>query len=113
MPTERRLPAVTVIGRDPWRESRRSDSLILSIATLMRNDSPGNGCNRVLAHADQRRRRPIPHPSPVTHAAHELPFVDYLRLCFRWTRFPRLERYADRSDVREFLDVMSKGLEPF
>jgi hypothetical protein len=45
--------------------------------------------------------------------AHELPFVDYLRLCFRWAGFPRLERHADRSDVREFLDVMSKGLVPF
>jgi hypothetical protein len=45
--------------------------------------------------------------------AHELPFVDYLRLCFRWAGFPRLERHADRPDVREFLRVMSKGLEPF
>lgn len=45
--------------------------------------------------------------------AHELPFVDYLRLCFRWAGFPRLERYADRPDVRKFLEVMSKGLEPF
>lgn len=45
--------------------------------------------------------------------AHELPFVDYLRLCFRWAGFPRLERHADRPDVREFLKVMSKGLKPF
>ena len=45
--------------------------------------------------------------------AHELPFVDYLRLCFRWAGFPRLERYADRTDVREFLRVMGKDLEPF
>jgi hypothetical protein len=45
--------------------------------------------------------------------AHELPFVDYLRLCFRWAGFPRLERYEERPDVREFLEVMSKGLEPF
>ena len=45
--------------------------------------------------------------------AHELPFVDYLRLCFRWAGFPLLERYADRPDVREFLGVMGKGLEPF
>ena len=45
--------------------------------------------------------------------AHELPFVDYLRLCFRWAGFPRLERYADRPDVREFLQVMGKRLEPF
>lgn len=45
--------------------------------------------------------------------AHELPFVDYLRLCFRWAGFPRLERHADRASVREFLKVMGKDLEPF
>jgi hypothetical protein len=44
---------------------------------------------------------------------HELPFVDYLRLCFRWATFPRLERHADRSDVREFLKVMTKDLPLF
>jgi hypothetical protein len=45
--------------------------------------------------------------------AHELPFVDYLRLCFRWAGFPRLERHADRPGVRAFLEVMNQGLEPF
>jgi hypothetical protein len=45
--------------------------------------------------------------------AHELPFVDYLRLCFRWAGFPLLEDYADRRDVREFLQVMGEGLELF
>jgi hypothetical protein len=45
--------------------------------------------------------------------AHGLPFVDYLRLCFRWAGFPRLERHAARPDVRQLLEVMSKGLEPF
>jgi hypothetical protein len=44
--------------------------------------------------------------------SHELPFVDYLRLCFRWAGFPRLECYAERPDAREFLAVMGKGLEP-
>jgi hypothetical protein len=44
---------------------------------------------------------------------HNLPFVDYLRLCFRWGGFPRLERYADRSDVQHFLDAMTKDFEPF
>jgi hypothetical protein len=44
---------------------------------------------------------------------HELPFVDYLRLCFRWAGFPRLEDDADRPDVREFLRLMCKNLEPF
>ena len=45
--------------------------------------------------------------------AHELPFVDYLRLCFRWAGFPRLEGDADRPDVREFLKVLGDGLELF
>jgi hypothetical protein len=45
--------------------------------------------------------------------AHELPLVDYLRLCFRWAGFPRLERYADRPGIRQLLEVMCKGLEPF
>jgi len=45
--------------------------------------------------------------------AHELPLVDYLRLCFRWAGFPRLERHADRPDVREFLKRMTGQFEPF
>ena len=45
--------------------------------------------------------------------AHELPFVDYLRLCFRWAGFPRLEGHADRPNVREFLQMMGNGLERF
>ena len=45
--------------------------------------------------------------------AHGLQFVDYLRLCFRWAGFPRLERHAGRTDVREFVSAMSNGLEPF
>jgi hypothetical protein len=44
---------------------------------------------------------------------HDLPFVDYLRRCFRWAGFPVLERYAGRPDVQEFLRTMGKGLEPF
>jgi hypothetical protein len=45
--------------------------------------------------------------------AHEFPFVDYLRLCFRWAGFPRLERHAERADVREFVAVMAKDVEQF
>lgn len=45
---------------------------------------------------------------------HNLPFVDYLRLCFKYAGFPRLERYPDRtSETREFLNEMTKDLEPF
>ena len=45
--------------------------------------------------------------------AHGLPFVDYLRLSFRWGAFPRLERHADRPDVREFVVLMTQDLELF
>ncbi|NOU26528.1 MAG: SMI1/KNR4 family protein [Polyangiaceae bacterium] len=44
---------------------------------------------------------------------HQLPFTDYLRLCFRWGCFPGLERYADRADVREFARTMGAGVDPF
>jgi hypothetical protein len=44
---------------------------------------------------------------------HSLPFVDYLRLCFRWGGFPRLERHADRADVVAFVAEMTSGVEPF
>lgn len=44
---------------------------------------------------------------------HELPFVDYLRLCFRWAGFPGLEEHADRSDVRQFVKEFGAGLVPF
>lgn len=44
---------------------------------------------------------------------HELPFVEYLRLCLRWAGFPGLERHSDRQDIREFVNAMTQGLVPF
>ncbi len=44
---------------------------------------------------------------------HELPFVDYLRLSFRWAGFPGLDEYGDREDVQRFVSRFAKGLEPF
>jgi hypothetical protein len=44
---------------------------------------------------------------------HGLPFVDYLRLAFRWGGFPRLERCAHNIDVRGFVAEMTKDMEPF
>jgi hypothetical protein len=44
---------------------------------------------------------------------HNLPFVDYLRLAFRWGGFPGLESHADRADVRALLADLTRGLEPF
>ena len=45
--------------------------------------------------------------------AHKLPFVDYLRLCFRWAGFPGLAEYAGRPDVMRFVETMRKDIEPF
>ena len=44
---------------------------------------------------------------------HELPFIDYLRLCFKWAGFPGLGEYGDRDDVRAFVENFGKDLEPF
>lgn len=44
---------------------------------------------------------------------HRLPFLDYLRLAFRWSGFPGLDRHANRTDVREFVARLGRGLAPF
>jgi hypothetical protein len=43
---------------------------------------------------------------------HGLPFVDYLRLCFRWGGFPRLERHANEKGVQQFVRRMTEGFQP-
>jgi hypothetical protein len=45
--------------------------------------------------------------------AHEVSFVDYLRLSFRWAGFPGLEALGEREDVRRFVAAFGQGLEPF
>jgi len=44
---------------------------------------------------------------------HELPFVDYLRLSFRWSGFPGLDEHGGREDVRRFVRRFGRDLEPF
>jgi hypothetical protein len=44
---------------------------------------------------------------------HELPFVDYLRLSFRWAGFPGLDEHGDREDAQRFVSRFGQGLEPF
>ena len=44
---------------------------------------------------------------------HDLPFLEYLRLCFRWAGFPGLEDHGDREDVRRFVKAFATDLEPF
>jgi hypothetical protein len=42
-----------------------------------------------------------------------LPFIDYLRIAFRWGGFPRLERHERNADVRKFVVEMTKDVESF
>jgi hypothetical protein len=44
---------------------------------------------------------------------HGLPFLDYLRLAFRWGGFPGLEQHSARSDVQDFVARFCKDLIPF
>lgn len=44
---------------------------------------------------------------------HGLPFLDYLRLAFRWGGFPGLERHSARHDVQSFVVRFGKDLMPF
>jgi hypothetical protein len=47
------------------------------------------------------------------HEAHALPFVEYLRRCFRWAGFPRLGGVELSAEGRRTLEQLSRGLEPF
>jgi hypothetical protein len=44
---------------------------------------------------------------------HKLPFVDYLRLCFRWGGFSRIERHPLTEGTKSFIASLSRDLEPF
>ena len=44
---------------------------------------------------------------------HELPFVDYLRLCFEWGGFPRLQHATLSEESRRFLDGLRRDLLQF
>lgn len=57
---------------------------------------------------------PFAGADPVfTDERHALPFVDYLRLAFKWAGFPGLEDHAERDDVRRFVTEFGNGLVPF
>jgi hypothetical protein len=45
--------------------------------------------------------------------AHGLPFVAYLRWCFRWGGFPLLEQLPLDPRGQAFLDELRRNLEPF
>ena len=50
---------------------------------------------------------------PFEHEEHALPFVDYLRLCFRNGGFSRIARLALPARARDFMDGLRRGLESF
>jgi hypothetical protein len=45
--------------------------------------------------------------------SHELPFVDYLRLCFNSGGFSRLDQFERCQDALAFVAMLKKDLEPF
>jgi hypothetical protein len=49
----------------------------------------------------------------VADERHGLPFLDYLRVAFRWAGFPGLDRHWARRDVQDFVTRFGKGLIPF
>ena len=50
---------------------------------------------------------------PFVDEENGLPFVEYLRLGFRFAGFPGLELYVQQADVREFIEEMTDGFVPF
>jgi hypothetical protein len=57
---------------------------------------------------------PVEAADPVfVDKRHALPFLDYLRLAFKWAGFPGLEDYAERPDVQRFVEKFGQGLQPF
>ena len=50
---------------------------------------------------------------PFDGEPHDLPFVDYLRLAFRWGGFPGLEEHAESAAVQSFVSRMAADFEPF
>lgn len=57
---------------------------------------------------------PCPGADPIfAYERHNLPFVDYLRLAFRWAGFPGLESHSQRADVQRFVAEFGSGLLPF
>jgi hypothetical protein len=49
----------------------------------------------------------------VANERHGLPFLDYLRVAFRWAGFPGLDRHWQRRDVQNFVIRFGKDLLPF
>ena len=57
---------------------------------------------------------PFPGADPVLADERlELPFVEYLRLAFKWGGFPGLEEHAQRDDVQRFVAEFGIGILPF
>jgi hypothetical protein len=57
---------------------------------------------------------PFPGADPTfCEERHGLPFLDYLRVAFRWAGFPGLDRHWARRDVQSFVARFGKDLVPF
>jgi len=57
---------------------------------------------------------PSSDPDPrFANERHNLPFVDYLRLAFRWAGFPDLEKHQDHPEVKGFMGEFNEGIIDF
>ena len=51
---------------------------------------------------------------PILHGErHGLPFMDYLRMSFRWAGFPGLQYWRDKDSAMRLAAQLGAGLEPF
>ena len=99
---------------DEWRDQRAgvdlelADPFRLDLAPDAAHKASGGGAAAYCIELPFLGADPIFINEP-----HTLPFVDYLRLSFRWGGFPGLEKHADRAEVRALVADLTKGLEPF
>ncbi len=99
---------------DEWRDQRAgvdlelADPFRLDLAPDAAHKATGGGAVAYCIELPFLGADPIFINEP-----HNLPFVDYLRLAFRWGGFPGLEKHGDRADVRTLVADLTRGLEPF
>jgi len=101
-------PSVVIDEIEEWEihEGNRAFRIYLAPDDLHKTNVSGGPPYAILV--------PFDGADPVfANERHELPFLDYLRLAFKWAGFPGLEDYAERPDVRRFVERFGHGLEPF
>lgn len=101
---------------DEWRDQRAgvdpelADPFRLDLAPDALHKANGGGAGGA-AYAIEL---PFLGADPIfANEPHNLPFVDYLRLAFRWGGFPGLEAHRDLAEVKTLVADLTRALEPF